>query len=124
MDQNSIIEFSGTVTKHKGRGKELGYPTANITVTESFPEGIFVGYSYVNTKALPSLIFIGAPLTFNEKDKKAEVYILDFSEDIYGKEIKVIVRKKLRDNKKFDSKEELIAQMEQDEREAREYFGH
>jgi riboflavin kinase/FMN adenylyltransferase len=70
----------------------------------------------------PALIFVGRPLTFDEHDKKAEVYVLDFDKDIYEAEVLVEAVKKLRDNIKFESKEELIAQMEQDERDAREYF--
>ncbi|MFA9289355.1 MAG: riboflavin kinase, partial [Weeksellaceae bacterium] len=50
----------GTVIKHLGRGRDLGYPTANFPVTPETPEGIFVGYTKLDNRNLPALIFIGA----------------------------------------------------------------
>lgn len=73
---------------------------------------------------LPALVFIGAAETFGEKDRKAEIYILDFDEDIYGQEVEVEIIKKIRENQKFDSKEALVEQMKEDERLAREYFAN
>lgn len=66
--------------------------------------------------------FIGAAKTFNEKDTKSESYILDFEKNIYGKWITITFFKKLRDNKKFDSIEKLIKQMEKDVSETRRFF--
>lgn len=86
------------------------------------PDGLFLGYTHLDTRILPSLVFIGPNVTFNETDKKAEVFILDFNEDIYGHKIKVEVVKKLRDGVKFTTVEALIAQMKQDELEARKFF--
>ncbi|MBP9691634.1 riboflavin kinase [Candidatus Woesebacteria bacterium] len=119
---SSLFTFTGKVFRHLGRGKKLGYPTANIHVSEDTPEGIFVGFATVQERKYPALVFVGRPLTFNELDKKAEVYVLDFDQDIYEAEVHVAAVKKLRENIKFESKEDLIAQMEQDERDAREYF--
>ncbi len=118
----SLFSFSGTVFRHLGRGKELGYPTANIQIDQDTPEGIYVGYARISGRSYPALIFVGRPLTFGETDKKAEVYILDFDQDIYEMNVDVSVMKKLRENLKFDSQEALISQMQQDERDAREYF--
>ena len=117
-----LFSFSGIVKKHLRRGTKLGYPTANIEVSPDAPEGIFIGTAEVEGVQHPSLIFIGSPLTFDEHDKKAEVYILDFERDIYGKELKIHCIQKIRDNMKFVSKDALIAQMHDDERRAREYF--
>ncbi len=119
---NLLFTISGIVEKNLGRGKQLGYPTANIAVQANAPEGIFIGVTQHKDRKLSSLIFIGPSVTFNETDKKAEVYILDFDEDIYGETLTVDVYKKLRENIKFNSKEELITQMEQDEKDAREFF--
>lgn len=119
-----VFSFSGIVQKHLRRGTELGYPTANIEVSPNAPEGIFIGTAAIEEVQYPSLVFIGSPLTFDEHDKKAEIYILDFKRDIYGKEIHVLCIRKIRDNMKFESKEALIAQMHDDERQAREYFAN
>ena len=118
----NLFTFGGFVKKDKGRGKKLGFPTANIAIPSDLPEGIFVCYTNHNKKKYPSLVFIGAPLTFKEIDKKAEVYILDYSKEIYDEFLEVEVLKKLRDNVKFDSKEALVEQMKKDENEARNFF--
>ncbi|MDP4010956.1 MAG: riboflavin kinase [Candidatus Roizmanbacteria bacterium] len=122
--QSVLFSFSGEVKKHLRRGTELGYPTANIEVDPETPEGIFVGFAQIDEVLYPSLIFVGKALTFDEHDKKAEIYILDFDTNIYGKEMKVICIQKIRDNMKFENKEALIAQMHDDERQAREYFNN
>jgi riboflavin kinase/FMN adenylyltransferase len=117
-----LFSFSGTVQKHLGRGKTLGYPTANIPVSEDAQEGIFIGTVLHDATAFPALVFIGKPLTFDEHDKKAEIFLLDFDEDLYGKELTISVFKKIRDNKKFENQDALVAQMNEDERQAHEYF--
>jgi riboflavin kinase/FMN adenylyltransferase len=117
-----LFSFAGNVIAHKGRGKTLGYPTANIALSNDLPEGIYIGYTIYNTIRYPSLIFIGAPLTFKEKDKKAEIFLLDFDQDIYGEYIEAEVVKKIRDNRRFDTPEELVMRMNLDLQEAREYF--
>ena len=118
----NLFTFGGFVKKYKGRGKKLGFPTANIEVPIDLPDGIYVANTKYDKKKYPSLVFIGAPITFKETDKKAEVYILDYSKEIYDELLEVEVLKKLRDNIKFDSKEALIEQMKKDENEARNFF--
>ena len=117
-----LFTLSGIVQKHLRRGTKLGYPTANMKVYMNAPDGIFVGYVTLDSTRYQAIIFIGKPLTFDEYDKKAEVYILDFERDIYGTHIDVTVLEKLRDNQKFDSHELLIKQMQKDEIQAREFF--
>ncbi|MBP7967458.1 riboflavin kinase [Candidatus Woesebacteria bacterium] len=120
--RSSSFTFSGIVQRNLGRGRQLGYPTANIHISPNIPDGLFVGYTKIDDRSLPSLVFIGPNVTFGETDKKAEVFILDFNEDIYGKEIQVEALKKLRDGIKFTTLDALIAQMKQDELEARKFF--
>jgi riboflavin kinase/FMN adenylyltransferase len=116
------ITISGTVMANKGRGRRLGYPTANIPAPARIPEGLYAGYTHLDDKKLPSLIFIGASVTFGETDAKAEIHVLDFSDDLYGKTVSATLEEKLRDNIRFDTKDALIAQMKRDERSARAYF--
>ncbi len=119
----SHITISGTVIPHTQRGRTLGYPTANISLKDSLEEeGIYAGFTHYNGQKLPSLAFIGAAKTFGETEKKLEVHILDFSENLYGKTISVELLKKIRDNKKFNSQEELIQEIKNDEACARKYF--
>lgn len=117
-----MYKFWGKVRTHNRRGKKLGFPTANINLSRKIPEGIYVSKTKVGGKIYKLLTFIGTAKTFNETRFHAETYILDFSQNIYGKWISVDIVKKLRDNKKFSSAEKLVKQMKQDEKIAREYF--
>ncbi|MEJ0021373.1 MAG: riboflavin kinase [Candidatus Doudnabacteria bacterium] len=112
------MKFSGIVKKGAGRGKDLGFATANLDVPKDLPDGLYIGLA--NSK--PALVFIGAAQTFGETDRKAEIYILDFSDDLYNQKIEVETIKKLRENQKFESEQALIEQMKQDEQLAREFF--
>lgn len=114
--------FWGKVRQHRQRGKKLGFPTANINLTKNIPEGIYVSHTRVDNVIYPGLTFIGQAKTFNEKVFQAEVYILDFKQNIYGKWISIKLLKKIRGNQKFNSAAELVSQMEKDEKVARGYF--
>lgn len=116
------MTYSGKVKKNMGRGRELGFPTANIDVPEDSEEGIYVAWVMVDSQKLPSLFFVGKAVTFGESKKQGEAYILDFEGDLYGKEIEVEVLEKLRENETFESPEELVVQMRDDEKQAREFF--
>jgi riboflavin kinase/FMN adenylyltransferase len=119
---HSLFSFSGIVKHNLGRGRKLGYPTANIDVSPTTPEGIFAATVMYQNNIYQSVLFIGPSVTFDETDKKAEVYILDFDKDIYNEHLSVNVLKKLRDNEKFTTVEALIAKMKIDEQNAREFF--
>src|SRR5579872_6356310 len=110
----------GKVIKGNNRGKLLGFPTANVKLEKEIPQGIYVSQVEVHGsrftvhdkyKVFHALTFIGNAKTFGEKEVFAETYILDFSEDIYGKEIKVQLLHKIRENQKFTTENELIKQM-------------
>jgi len=123
------MKLVGIVRKHLGRGKKLGYPTANIDIPLDVEEGIFLGYVHFHSvsnesEGWPSLVFIGRPKTFLDDKKRLEAYILDFNKDLYGQKITVELIKKIRDNIKFENSDQLVQQMKKDEAVAREYFSH
>jgi riboflavin kinase/FMN adenylyltransferase len=118
------MNYSGTVKKSRGRGKKMGFPTANIEVASDAPEGIFVAWTTINDESYPSLFFIGSAKTFGERKKWGEAYLLDFGGELYGIEIHVKILEKLRESRGFDSEEELVKEMERDEERAREYFAN
>ncbi|MBI2196261.1 riboflavin kinase [Candidatus Daviesbacteria bacterium] len=118
-----MYKFRGKVRRHNQRGRKLGFPTANVNLTKSTPEGVYISYAKIKISTYPALTFIGKAKTFNEKVFQAEVYILDFKQNIYGKWISVKLLRKIRGNKKFKFVEELVAQMKKDEAETRKYFG-
>ncbi|MBI4050459.1 MAG: riboflavin kinase [Candidatus Doudnabacteria bacterium] len=114
------MKISGIVKKHLGRGRKLGFPTANLDIEVELEEGIYVGT--VGPMELHALIFIGAAETFGEREKQVEVHILDFDEDIYGRKIEVQILEKLRENVKFNNEHELIEQMKKDKEKAKKFF--
>ncbi len=117
-----MFKFWGKVRAGKKRGKSLGFPTANISLHKKIPEGIYISEIKLNKKIYSALTFIGEAKTFGETDYLAETYILGFDQVIYNKWISIKLLKKIRGNKHFDSAEELVNQMKQDEAVAREYF--
>lgn len=117
-----LIIFWGKVKKGKGRGKNLGFSTANIALHKNIPEGVYASRVTIADNVYPASTFIGSAKTFGEKEYKAESYILDFDKNIYGKWITIRLFKKLRGNKKFDSQQTLIKNMEQDVLATRKFF--
>ena len=124
----------GTVVKGHGIGRGLGFPTANIEPeNELIPApGVYAAYTRLQTSEVsnqksdltsdlqpptsgcPSAVFIGARKTFDDQEPVIEVYLLDFSGDLYGQHLEICLTKKVRDVEAFPSKEALIAQIEKD----------
>jgi riboflavin kinase / FMN adenylyltransferase len=117
-----IITFWGKVKKGKGRGKHLGFPTANILLHQNILEGVYTSEVTIAGNVYPAATFIGSAKTFGEKEYKAESYILDFDKNIYGKWITIKLFKKLRGNKKFASQLALVEEIKQDVLAARKFF--
>ncbi|MGD2295885.1 MAG: bifunctional riboflavin kinase/FAD synthetase [Candidatus Aminicenantes bacterium] len=116
-------EITGTVIKGQSRGKNLGYPTANISSeNEIFPSGIFFTTVETGSERRPSLTSIGTRPTFDQKETVIEVYIIDFSANLYGQTLKIQLLKKLRDEIKFDTPEQLADQITKDLSAAKSYF--
>jgi FAD synthase len=119
---DSLFEIEGKVTKGMRRGKQLGFPTANVLLEFPVPEGIYAAATLLDGKKYMSVFFAGVPRTFDEKNFTAETYIIGFDSEIYGKTIKIEVFKKLRENLKFKDSDSLVAQMKKDEEEAIRFF--
>jgi riboflavin kinase / FMN adenylyltransferase len=117
-----MTTFHGIVQKGAQRGKKLGFPTANIPLPYSIPEGIYISQTQYKRMTFPSLTFIGAAKTFDATDVLSETWIMDFDRDIYGEELEIDLIKKIRDNMKFSSSEELVRQMEDDKMKAKAFF--
>ncbi len=118
----SLFTIQGIVQEGHNRGKRLGFPTINFPVAETLPEGIYVSQTTVQANTYHSLTFIGAAKTYHETSFQAETYLFDFEQDIYGKTVTINLLKKIRDNQKFHSEEALVKQMEEDKRQAEEFF--
>ena len=117
---------SGQVVKGDQRGRDLGYPTANLTfgdqITPRF--GVYASLVTVHDGAYagvyPGVASIGERPTFGVNAPNFEVHLFDFSGDLYGAEISAALVAFLRDEERFDTIEALIAQMDADSRAARE----
>jgi riboflavin kinase/FMN adenylyltransferase len=112
--------ISGKVIEGKKIGRSFGFPTANILPGDKnklIPAlGVYAVEVGIDNRVFKGMLSIGTNPTVNNDAsvRSIEVYILDFDEDIYGKEISIRFRKRLRDERKFGSIAELGAQMELD----------
>lgn len=110
---------SGKVIDGKKLGRTIGYPTANIEVDELklLPKkGAYIVEVFVKNKFYKGMLSIGTNPTVNGEKLTVEVYILDFSEDIYGEEITVKFRDFLHEEIKFEGLEKLIERLDEDKR--------
>lgn len=121
-------ETSGTVVHGEARGRELGFPTANIETPslERLPKvGVYVVRLRVGDTWYPAMASIGYNVTFGEnRPKTVEINILDFKRNIYGESVNVEWLLYLRGEVKFTSAEALIEQLHQDEVDTRAYFAN
>lgn len=110
-------EMEGEVIHGNKRGRELGYPTANVDLGAHVRPrfGIYaVQVAIDNGKWLPAVANIGIRPMFETPTPLAEAFIFDFDSDIYGSILRIRPVKHLRDEAKFDSLDALVVQMEKD----------
>ncbi len=109
--------IAGTVVPGYGRGRELGYPTANVK-TESdklIPKsGVYAGEAVINGKKFDCVVNIGSRPTFGARDITVEAHLLGFDGDISGRNITLFLKRRLRDEKKFKSVKALIRAIKAD----------
>ncbi len=122
------FELSGKVVHGKALGRTIGYPTANIEVEDALkiiPRiGIYaVKVELEDKRMLHGMLSIGTnPTVTSDTSIKIEVYIFDFSEDLYGQKIKLYLLDRIRDEFRFQSVDELVAQLHQDDQTVRAIF--
>jgi len=119
--------LEGFVIRGNGRGRLLGFPTANLKLVDerllvpSF--GVYVVEAMVESEKFVGLASIGVRPTFEDSGLPiVEVWISDFDRDIYGKRMKVSFIHRLREEMKFNSSDELIMQMNEDKKMMNEYM--
>lgn len=120
---NRFYSVSGTVVGGHKRGRKIGFPTANVQPTNAdilLPGiGVYAGFTTVAGIEYSSMINIGHNPTFGENAITLESNIFDFQKNIYDEGIKIAFTEKIRNEIKFSSVENLIAQLKQDEISAR-----
>jgi riboflavin kinase/FMN adenylyltransferase len=112
--------FEGEVEKGDQRGRELGYPTANMAVPTGFQlaQGVFAVRARLGDRLLDGVAAFGKPM-FDNQRPPFETHLFDFSGDIYGQTISVALIAHIRGQEVFSGLDELIAAMDRDSRKAR-----
>jgi riboflavin kinase/FMN adenylyltransferase len=112
----------GTVVRGDGRGRRLGFPTANLDLHHELlpPRGVYLAKTEIGGRVYRAVVNIGVRPTFGGgKAEIVEAHVLDFEGDLYGREVELAFVKKLRDERRFDSPEALRAQIAADVEEVR-----
>lgn len=117
----SFIQYykiSGIIIEGHKIGRTIGYPTANISVDPNIQipkNGVYAVFAEFNHQIFPGMLNIGIRPTFNLTQVSLEVHLFDFSQSIYDQRISIYFVKRIRDEIKFESKEMLVNQLNQDE---------
>ncbi len=112
--------FEGEVRKGDGRGRTLGFPTANLVPPDDLVtpgHGVYAAFA----NGQPAAVNVGVRPTFETgRGLLIEAYLIDFEGDLYGRTLRIAFVARLRGERRFPGVEELIAQMHRDVAEARE----
>lgn len=116
--------LTGTVVEGDRRGRQLGFPTANVSLTERLAvpaDGIYAVWVRVagESDSRPGAASIGVRPTFGWGARRIEVYLIDYVGNLYGQELSIDFVAWLRPEERFESRDALVAQMRQDVRAAR-----
>ena len=119
----------GTVVHGDKRGRQIGFPTANVALSDEYllpPVGVYAVRMNVNDEWHEGVCNIGYKPTFkeNEKQLSIEVHLFEFQRDIYDESVVVEWHIRIREEKKFNGIDELVAQIAKDKRTAEDYFSH
>lgn len=112
---------SGDVVRGAGRGRGLGFPTANVEPDRALlvKVGVYACRATVDGRTFEAVVNVGVRPTFGEDRVAVEVHVLDFSGDLYGRRLHVAFTRHLRDERRFPSIEALLAQIRSDIESAR-----
>lgn len=116
------FSLSGQVVTGDRRGRILGFPTANLDVEpeQALPsDGVYVTVAHIDHESLPSVTNIGVRPTFGGGKRLVEAYLLDYEGELQEQRLRIDLLDKLRDEKHFDTAEELKAQIRKDVEQAR-----
>ena len=114
----------GTIVEGRKRGREIGFPTANLASENELipPNGVYATTTTVDGIVHAGLTNIGTRPTFGETDVTIETHLLRYSGDLYGRRVRLGFVQRLRDERRFDDVDALRAQIEADQRRADRLF--
>jgi riboflavin kinase / FMN adenylyltransferase len=116
--------LDGAVVEGRRRGREIGFPTANMTTANELlpPHGVYATTVTIDGIVHPGLTNIGIRPTFGETDVTIETHLLHYIGDLYGRSVRLSFVQRLRDERRFDDVDALRAQIEADQRRAERLF--
>ncbi|MBA2755198.1 MAG: riboflavin biosynthesis protein RibF [Chloroflexia bacterium] len=122
------FRLSGPVIHGAHLGRTIGFPTANVEPASSIvapADGIYASRSWLPGESTPrlSMTYVGQRPTVNRGARLIETHLLDFDGDLYGRELRVDLMARIRDDAHFDSLDELVSQLHRDERSTRSLLG-
>jgi riboflavin kinase/FMN adenylyltransferase len=119
------FDLHGPVVHGEERGAKIGFRTANISIAPdlAIPRlGVYVTRSHLTGATYSSVTNIGERPTFGARRPTIETHLLDFEGDCYERELRIEILHRIRDEQRFGSVDELVAQIHRDVESAREYF--
>lgn len=118
--------LTGEIIKGQGIGRKINFPTVNMKIAEDFKlipkKGVYIVRGRFSENSYFGIMNIGFRPTVGGKGQTIEIHLLDFQGDLYGKKIQIEVLSRLRDEKKFESIQDLAAQISKDEKSARNWL--
>ncbi len=109
------MKLTGKIVHGQGRGHHLGIPTINLSVSDvELPYGVYAVRVSLGEQTYGGAMNWGARPTFDESNPVMEIHLLDFEGEVYGELAEVEIVEQIRDVMKFATKEELVAQIEED----------
>ena len=117
--------LTGTIVPGDHRGRTIGFATANMLIPINMaipPDGVYVTELWWDGEGHPAMTNIGDNPTFENQYRRIETHVLDWDKDLYGKNVSLRFRKRLRGEEVFASADDLIAQMKEDEKATRQFF--
>ena len=116
--------IDGTVVEGRRKGREIGFPTANLRTENELvpPHGVYATTLAVDGVVHSALTNIGIRPTFGESERTIETHLLKFSGDLYGARVRLAFVQRLRDERRFEDVDALRAQIEADRRRAERLF--
>ena len=116
----------GEVVRGDGRGRGIGFPTANLEVEAGVAipaTGVYAGHAEVAGRRLPAVTNVGVRPTFDGTVRTVEVHVLELDEDLYGQRVGFTFEHRIRGERRFDGVEALVAQIGRDVAESRRLLG-
>ena len=118
--------LNGIVSRGKGLGKKFNYPTANLKIEEDYKlipaKGVYVVQATLANERVYGMMSIGTNPTVGGSDLTIETFFFDFDANLYDQHLQIELLTRIRDEKKFNSVDELIAAMQADEKFSRDFI--